>query len=92
VRTPNPAKVPIYLFGPGDYLVSMDLGFANVRTYFWIAGWRLLGEIYLLAVAIAWPFLDKSPYNKLSALAVLSLSIGFVASGPWWYAIFVGRH
>jgi len=86
IRTPNPAKAPIWWYGPAEYLVRLDPWFAGTAKP-WFILWYVLGGLYLVSVFCVWPFLRLSPPRELLYLTLLSLVLGMIASGPCWYGL-----
>ncbi|HEX7448972.1 MAG TPA: hypothetical protein VF306_15575 [Pirellulales bacterium] len=90
VGSPNPAKAPIWMQGPGDLLVYGDP---------WVAGtgyfWYVL-EIAIVIGLVAWSVVTTADAaNRKAAgqhrvwfqLVAISIAVGFVLAGPWYYAL-----
>ncbi len=89
VGSPNPAKAPVWMLGPGGLLVYGDRWFAGT-AYLWyfVATVALLGLIAWSAITAAESKpRQAAPRRGVWRLWIVSVMVGFVLAAPWYYAL-----
>jgi hypothetical protein len=88
--SPNPAKAPLWFFGPLEALVYADPYFAGTILYQWlIPGAILLMVLALWAAGISVLNKEKMihwPVPRYRKIVWISLAMGGLFALPWLYA------